>query len=138
MTLAVHRKGATRAFPPGHSELPQKYRETGQPVIIPGDMGRFSYLLVGSKKAMDETFGSSCHGAGRLMSRHRAVKEAKGRSIEKELTSSGILVRAASKRTIMEEMPEAYKDISLVVEAIEGASISRKVARTRPLLVIKG
>ncbi len=138
MTLAVHRKGATRAFPPGHSELPPKYRETGQPVIIPGDMGRFSYLLVGSKRAMDETFGSSCHGAGRLMSRHKAVKEAKGRSIEKELASFGILVRSASRRTVTEEMPEAYKNVSLVVETIVGASISRKVARMRPLLVIKG
>ncbi len=138
MTLAVHRKGATRAFPPGHSELPARYRPTGQPVIIPGDMGRYSYLLVGTKRAMEETFGSSCHGAGRLMSRHKAVKEARGRSIEKELKAVGILVRSASRKTVMEEMPEAYKDVSLVVESIEGAGISRKVARMRPLLVIKG
>ncbi len=138
VTLAVHRKGATRAFPPGHRELPEKYRKTGQPVIIPGDMGRYSYLLVGTERAMEETFGSSCHGAGRLMSRHKAIKAAKGRSIERELQKEGILVRSASRRTVMEEMPEAYKDVSLVVESIEGAGISKKVARMRPLLVIKG
>jgi len=138
MVLAVHRKGATRAFPPGHHELPAKYKETGQPVIIPGDMGRYSYLLVGTKKSMEETFGSSCHGAGRLMSRHKAIKEAKGRSIENELRTQGILVRSASRKTVMEEMPDAYKDVSLVVESIEAAGISRKVARMRPLLVIKG
>ena len=136
--LAVHRKGATRAFPPGHQELPPRYRKTGQPVIIPGDMGRYSFLLVATPKAMEETFGSSCHGAGRLMSRHKAIKAARGRSIENELKREGILVRSASRKTVMEEMPEAYKDVSLVVEAIEGAGISRKVARMRPLLVIKG
>ncbi len=138
LTLAVHRKGATRAFPPGHPELPAKYRKTGQPVIIPGDMGRYSYLLVGTPRAMEETFGSSCHGAGRVMSRHKAIKAAKGRSIEAELKNMGILVKSASRKTVMEEMPEAYKDVSLVVESIEGAGISRKVARMRPLLVIKG
>ena len=136
--LAVHRKGATRAFPPGHQELPPRYRKTGQPVIIPGDMGRYSFLLVATPRAMEETFGSSCHGAGRLMSRHKAIKAARGRSIENELKREGILVRSASRKTVMEEMPEAYKDVSLVVEAIEGAGISRKVARMRPLLVIKG
>ncbi len=136
--LAVHRKGATRAFPLGHEELPPRYRKTGQPVIIPGDMGRYSFLLVATPKAMEETFGSSCHGAGRLMSRHKAIKAARGRSIENELKREGILVRSASRKTVMEEMPEAYKDVSLVVEAIEGAGISRKVARMRPLLVIKG
>jgi tRNA-splicing ligase RtcB len=138
LTLAVHRKGATRAFPPGHPELPAKYRKTGQPVIIPGDMGRYSYLLVGTPRAMEETFGSSGHGAGRVMSRHKAIKAAKGRSIEAELKNMGILVKSASRKTVMEEMPEAYKDVSLVVESIEGAGISRKVARMRPLLVIKG
>jgi len=138
LTLAVHRKGATRAFPPEHPELPVRYRKTGQPVIIPGDMGRYSYLLVGTPRAMEETFGSSCHGAGRVMSRHRAIKAARGRSIERELRNEGILVKSASRRTVMEEMPEAYKDVSLVVESIEGAGISRKVARMRPLLVIKG
>ncbi len=138
LTLAVHRKGATRAFPPGHPELPSRYRKTGQPVIIPGDMGRYSYLLVATARAMEETFGSSCHGAGRVMSRHKAIKAARGRSIESELRNVGILVKSASRKTVMEEMPEAYKDVSLVVEAIEGAGISRKVARMRPLLVIKG
>ena len=136
--LAIHRKGATRAFPPGHGELPPRYSKTGQPVIIPGDMGRYSFLLVATSRAMEETFGSSCHGAGRLMSRHRAIKAARGRSIEKELKKEGILVRSASRKTVMEEMPEAYKDVSLVVEAIEAAGISRKVARMRPILVIKG
>jgi len=136
--LAVHRKGATRAFPPGHPELPSKYRSIGQPVIIPGDMGRYSYLLVGTKEAMTETFGSSCHGAGRVLSRHKAINRARGRSITQELEKEGILVRAADKKTVKEEMPEAYKDVSMVVEAIAGAKISKKVARMKPIVVIKG
>jgi tRNA-splicing ligase RtcB len=136
--LAVHRKGATRAFPPGHPELPAKYRSIGQPVIIPGDMGTYSYLLVGTKEAMTETFGSSCHGAGRVLSRHKAIDRARGRSITQELEREGILVRAADKRTVKEEMPEAYKDVSMVVEAIAGAKISKKVARMKPIVVIKG
>ncbi len=136
--LAVHRKGATRAFPPGHPELPTKYRSIGQPVIIPGDMGRYSYLLVGTKQAMTETFGSSCHGAGRVLSRHKAINRARGRSITQELEREGILVRAADNKTVKEEMSEAYKDVSMVVEAIDGAGISRKVARMRPIVVIKG
>ncbi len=138
MILAVHRKGATRAFPPGHKELPGRYRSIGQPVIIPGDMGRYSYLLIGTKKAMEETFGSSCHGAGRVLSRHQAIRRAKHRSIERELARVGILVRSADRETVMEEMPEAYKDVSLVVDTIERAGISIKVAKMRPVVVIKG
>ena len=137
-TVAVHRKGATRAFPPNHPEIPDVYKEIGQPVLIPGDMGRYSYVLTGTERAMEESFGTSCHGAGRVLSRHKAIKKAKGRSIEKELKEKGIFVRSDSRRTIMEEMPEAYKDVSLVVDTIEKAGISVKVAKLRPLLVVKG
>lgn len=136
--VVVHRKGATRAFPPGHPEIPKKYEDIGQPVIIPGDMGRYSYLLTGVKEAMEETFGSSCHGAGRVLSRHQAIKTAQGRSIISELEKEGILVRASDKETVAEEMPEAYKDVSLVVDSIVGASISKKIARMKPVVVIKG
>ncbi len=136
--LCVHRKGATRAFPPHHPEVPAAYQETGQPVLIPGDMGRYSYLLVGTQKALEETFGSTCHGAGRILSRHQALKAAKGRSIEKELASQGIVVRGAGRGTVAEEIPEAYKDVEQVVEVVHGAGISRKVARLQPLGVIKG
>ncbi len=138
MELAVHRKGATRAFPPGHEELPQKYRKIGQPVVIPGDMGRCSYLLVGTLQAMEETFGSTCHGAGRRMSRHAAIRAARGRAIFRELEDRGILVRCAGRETIGEEMPEAYKDVSEVVNVVERAGIARRVARLRPLAVVKG
>jgi tRNA-splicing ligase RtcB len=137
-TVCVHRKGATRAFPPGHPETPQAYKETGQPVLIPGDMGRYSYVLVGTQKALEETFGSTCHGAGREMSRHAALKAAKGRDIVKELAKQGIIVRGAGKRTVDEEISEAYKDVSDVVEVTHGAGISKKVAKLRPLGVIKG
>ncbi len=136
--LCVHRKGATRAFPPGHPELPPAYRETGQPVLIPGDMGRGSFVLVGTRKALAETFGSTCHGAGRQLSRHQAKKAARGRSIEKELAARGIIVRGAGRATIAEEIPEAYKDVEEVVEVAHAAGISRKVARLRPLGVMKG
>ena len=136
--LCVHRKGATRAFPPGHADIPSDYREVGQPVLIPGDMGRYSYVLVGTEKAYTETFGSTCHGAGRLMSRHQAKKVAKGRSIERELAAQGIIVRGASRGTLVEEIPEAYKDVSDVVNVVHEAGISKKVARLRPLGVIKG
>ena len=136
--LAVHRKGATRVFPPEHSELPSQYKKTGQPVLIPGDMGRYSFVLVGTKKAMEESFGSSCHGAGRILSRHKAIKNAKGRSIESELKQKGVSVKASGKKTIKEEMPEAYKDVSMIVDAIELAGISKKVAKLKPFLVIKG
>jgi tRNA-splicing ligase RtcB len=138
MKLIVHRKGATRAFPPGHPELPDIYRHIGQPVLIPGDMGRVSFVLLGTEKAMQETFGSTCHGAGRVMSRHQAIKRAKGRAIWREMEDKGIIVRAAGRGTLAEEMSEAYKDISNVVDVVHHAGISKKVARLRPLGVIKG
>lgn len=136
--LVVHRKGATRAFPPGHPELPAVYRKFGQPVLIPGDMGRASFVLLGTEKAMQETFGSTCHGAGRTMSRHQALKKAKGRAIWRELEDKGIYVRSAGRGTLAEEMSEAYKDISDVVNVVHAAGISKKVARLRPLGVVKG
>jgi tRNA-splicing ligase RtcB len=138
LKLCVHRKGATRAFPPGHDEIPKEYRGVGQPVLIPGDMGRCSYVLVGTEKAFMETFGSTCHGAGRLMSRHQAMKASRGRSISRELEARGIIVRGASKATLVEEIPEAYKDVNNVVNVVQGAGISRKVVRLRPLGVVKG
>jgi tRNA-splicing ligase RtcB len=136
--LCIHRKGATRAFPPGHPEVPEAYRATGQPVLIPGDMGRYSYVLVGTERALTETFGSTCHGAGRKMSRHMAKKAAKGRSIVKELAEKGIVVRGAGRATIDEEISEAYKDVAGVVEVVHNAGIAKKVARLKPLGVIKG
>ena len=136
-TLCVHRKGATRAFPPGHAELPEKYKKTGQPVIIPGDMGRNSYLLAGTEKAQ-ETFYSTCHGAGRLMSRSAAIKAGRGRSISRELEDKGIIVKSSGRETLAEEMPEAYKDVNEVVGVVQGAGISKRVCRMRPMGVIKG
>jgi tRNA-splicing ligase RtcB len=136
--VLVHRKGATRAFGPGIEELPERYRSVGQPVLVPGDMGRYSFVLVGTEGAMRETFGSSAHGAGRKMSRKKAKKAAKGRNLVREMGEMGILVRAASRATVDEEMSEAYKDAADVVETTHGAGIGRKVARLRPLIVIKG
>jgi len=136
-TLCVHRKGATRAFGPGHPELSEKYRKTGQPVIIPGDMGRNSYLLVGTKKA-EETFFSTCHGAGRVMSRSAAIRAGRGRSISRELEDKGIIVKSSGRETLAEEMPEAYKDVNEVVNVVHGAGISKRVCRMKPLGVIKG
>ena len=136
--LCVHRKGATRAFPPNHPEIPADYRSVGQPVLIPGDMGRCSYVLVGTERAMEETFGSTCHGAGRVMSRHQAMKAAKGRAITRELEDKGIMVRGASRETITEEIPEAYKDVNDVVNVVHHAGISRKVVKLIPMGVIKG
>ena len=136
--LVVHRKGATRAFPPEHPELPPAYRAIGQPVLIPGDMGRYSYVLVGTAGAMRETFGSTCHGAGRLLSRTAAVRAARGRSIGAELAGRGIIARASGRESLAEEMPEAYKDVRNVVEVVERAGLSRVVARLRPLGVVKG
>jgi len=137
-TLCVHRKGATRSFPPGHPSLCALYQHTGQPVIVPGDMGTASYVLAGTEKAMAETFGSTCHGAGRAMSRSAAQKAGKGRSIHRELENKGILVRWSGKSTLLEEMPDAYKDVSQVVDVVHGAGISRKVARLMPIAVVKG
>jgi len=136
--VCVHRKGATRALPPGHPLVPGRYQQVGQPVLIPGDMGRYSYVLVGTEKAMDETFGSTCHGAGRQMSRRQARKTAGNRNITAELANEGIVVRGESSRTVREEISEAYKDVADVVDAVEGAGISKTVAQLRPLGVIKG
>jgi len=136
--VLVHRKGATRAFGPGIEELPERYRLVGQPVLVPGDMGRYSFVLVGTEGAMHETFGSSAHGAGRKMSRKKAKKAAKGRNLVREMGEMGILVRAVSRATVDEEMSEAYKDAAEVVETTHGAGIGRKVARLRPLIVVKG
>lgn len=134
----VHRKGATRSFAPGHPDVPETYRDVGQPILIPGDMGRASYVLAGTDKAMEETFGSTCHGAGRVLSRKAAKKASKGRSINRELENKGILVRWTGRSTLAEEMPEAYKDVSQVVEVVHRAGISKKVAKLRPIGVIKG
>ncbi len=138
MKVCVHRKGATRAFPPHHPDIPDDYKEVGQPVLIPGDMGRYSYVLVGTEQAMAETYGSTCHGAGRVMSRKQAMKVSQGRAIVRELEDQGIIIRSAGKATVREEIPEAYKDVSQVVEVVYGAGISRKVVRLRPMGVIKG
>lgn len=137
-TIFVHRKGATRAFPAQHPQVPDIYREVGQPVLIPGDMGTNSYVMVGAKKAMEETWGSTCHGAGRVLSRAAAKKAAHGRSPEKELEEKGILIMAKGRGTIAEEMPEAYKDVDRVVDIVEKAGLSKKVVKMRPLAVIKG
>ncbi len=136
-TLCIHRKGATRAFGPGHPELPPRYKEIGQPVIIPGDMGTNSYLLVGTEKA-EETFYSTAHGAGRVMSRHQAIRISYGKSISRELEEKGIIVMASGRKTLAEEMPEAYKDVNEVVDVVQRAGISKKVCRMRPLGVVKG
>ena len=137
-TLCVHRKGATRAFGPGHPALPQKYHKTGQPVIIPGDMGRNSYLLVGTQKAMDETFGTTCHGAGRLKSRHEAKKTVEYHQLLKELEAKGIVLMASGHGTVVEEAPSAYKDVNDVVDVVHHAGLARRVCRMRPMGVIKG
>jgi tRNA-splicing ligase RtcB len=136
--LCVHRKGATRAFAPGHPQTPAAYRQVGQPVLIPGDMGRYSFVLVGTAGAFAETFGSTCHGAGRLLSRHAAKKLARGHNVEAELAARGILVRAAGRATVAEEIPEAYKDVAEVVDSVARAGVGRIVARLRPLAVVKG
>ncbi len=136
--LCVHRKGATRAFAAGRSELPPRYRDLGQPVLIPGDMGRSSYVLLGRPAAMEQTFGSACHGAGRVLSRHQALKQGRGRDLVAEMHRRGVLVLAAGRRTIAEEMPEAYKDVSQVVDAVDLAGLASRVVRLRPLGVVKG
>jgi tRNA-splicing ligase RtcB len=136
--VCVHRKGATRAFPAGHPEVAEPHRAIGQPVLLPGDMGRASYVLVGQPGSMALTFGTTAHGAGRRMSRHAAVKAAKGRRIDREIEARGITVRAHDLRSLAEEMPEAYKDIESVVEVLEGAGLAKRVARFRPLGVVKG
>jgi tRNA-splicing ligase RtcB len=136
--VCVHRKGATRAFGPGHPDVCERYRAVGQPILIPGDMGTASFVLAGTQTAMQETFGSTSHGAGRVLSRNAAKQRARGRSIARELEDKGILVRWTGRSTMSEEMPEAYKDVAQVVAVVHGAGISRKVARLRPLAVVKG
>jgi tRNA-splicing ligase RtcB len=136
--LCVHRKGATRSLPPKHPLLPGIYYYTGQPVLIPGDMGTYSYVLAGTQGAVEQSFGSSCHGAGRSLSRSKAIKASKGRSIHRELEDKGIFVQSRGKQTLREEIPEAYKDVSQVVEVIHKTGLAKKIARLRPLGVIKG
>lgn len=136
--VLVHRKGATRAYPPGHREIPLAYREVGQPVLIPGSMGTASWVLVGAEGAMRETFGSVCHGAGRLLSRTAAKKGRNAQEVKKKLEEMGILVRSETRDGILEEIPEAYKDVDEVIEVVHSAGLARKVARLRPMGVIKG
>jgi tRNA-splicing ligase RtcB len=138
MRLCVHRKGATRSFPAGHTDVPERYRDVGQPVIVPGDMGTASYILKGSEKAMTESFGSTCHGAGRVMGRRAAKKAIRGDELKRRLEAKGITVRAGRTSALAEEAPEVYKDIDTVVEICHQAGLSYKVARLRPLGVIKG
>jgi tRNA-splicing ligase RtcB len=138
MELCVHRKGATRSFPPGHQALPVCYRKVGQPVLIPGDMGTGSYVMVGTQKAYEETFGSTCHGAGRVMSRAQATKASAGRSVAREMADRGVLVMATGRGTLKEEIPEAYKKLDDVVDVVHHAGLSRKVARLRAVGCIKG
>ncbi|MBM3208655.1 MAG: RtcB family protein, partial [Chlamydiae bacterium] len=134
--LCVHRKGATRAFGPNHPELLESYKKTGQPVLVPGDMGRASYLLAGLGNPL--TFSSSCHGAGRARSRIKSLKEWANRDTVEYMREQGVIVKASSPKTIAEEMPDAYKDVDLVVDATEQAGLAKKVARLKPYLVLKG
>jgi tRNA-splicing ligase RtcB (3'-phosphate/5'-hydroxy nucleic acid ligase) len=136
--VLVHRKGATRAFPAGREEVPERYRRFGQPVLIPGDMGTASYVLVGLPTSLERSFGSSCHGAGRLLSRHAAVRRFRYEEVTRKLSEQGIVVRAASREGVTEEAPGAYKDVEEVVRVAEGAGLTRRVARLRPLGVVKG
>lgn len=136
--VLVHRKGATRAFPAGREELPEVYRQTGQPVIIPGDMGRASYILVGTELALRETFGSVCHGAGRVMSRTAARKGKQSKDVIEELLSKGVVARASTREGLTEEVPEAYKSVDQVVDVVHNAGLARRVARIKPVGVVKG
>ena len=138
MRVCVHRKGATRAFGPGHEEIPVDYRAVGQPVLVPGSMGTASYVLAGTAGAMRQTFGSTCHGAGRMMSRTAARKRVRGDVLKRQLVQQGICVQAGSMRGLAEEAPDAYKPVEAVIEAVEGAGIAQAVARLEPLAVIKG
>ncbi len=136
--VLVHRKGATRAFPPGHRDVPADFRRIGQPVLIPGSMGTASWILVGAQGAMEETFGSVCHGAGRLLSRTAARTGRNARAIQQQLEEKGILVRSESRDGILEEVPEAYKNVDEVIDVVDQAGLARKVARLRPMGVVKG
>jgi tRNA-splicing ligase RtcB len=136
--VLVHRKGATRAFPPHHPEIPPEYRAAGQPVLVPGSMGTASWVLAGAAGSMRETFGSVCHGAGRMLSRHAAKAGRNARDVQQQLERQGILVRSETRDGIVEEVPEAYKDVDEVIEVVHAAGLARKVARLRPMGVIKG
>ncbi len=136
--LFVHRKGATRAFGPAHADLPASLRDAGQPVLIGGTMGTASYILAGTQESMGLAFGSACHGAGRSMSRHQALRQWRGREVIDQLAARGILIRSASYRGVAEEAPGAYKDVTEVVDAAQGARLARKVARLEPLVCVKG
>ncbi|HEX2988509.1 MAG TPA: RtcB family protein [Chloroflexota bacterium] len=136
--LCIHRKGATRAFPPGHPDLPARYRSVGQPVLIPGDMGRYSYLAAGTQRAMEESFGSTCHGAGRVMSRGEAKRTMSAQQLLSQLAAGGVQVQTADRGTLVEEAPQAYKDVEEVVHVVAGAGLVKKVARMRPMGVVKG
>lgn len=137
-TLLVHRKGATRAFPPHHPLIPVDYQFTGQPVLIGGTMGTCSYVLAGTQKGMDETFGSTCHGAGRAQSRNKSRRNLSYEEVLAQLASQGISIRVASPKLVMEEAPESYKDVSAVVDTCHEAGISKKVVKLRPIAVVKG
>jgi tRNA-splicing ligase RtcB len=136
--LCVHRKGATRAFPPGNPEIPEAYQEVGQPVFIPGSMGTASFVLAGREGSMERSFGTTCHGAGRRLSRTAVRKQVEGAALRKRLEAQGITVRSASARGLAEEAPEAYKDVERVVEVVERAGLAARVARLRPIGVLKG
>lgn len=138
LTVCVHRKGATRAFPPGHADVPEKYKGIGQPVLVPGDMGRYSYIAVGTEQAMAETWGSTCHGAGRVQSRGAAKRMLQGVDVAQRLAERGIYVRAQNRGVLAEEASEAYKDVAQVIDVLHQAGISRKVCRMRPIGVVKG
>jgi tRNA-splicing ligase RtcB (3'-phosphate/5'-hydroxy nucleic acid ligase) len=136
--VCVHRKGATRAFGPGAPGLPEEYAAIGQPVLVPGSMGTESWVLVGTQGSMERSLGSSCHGAGRVMSRSAARRKVRGNELKQDLEADGIHVRAGSLAGLAEEAPEAYKDVSQVIKTVAGAGIARKVARLRPVAVVKG
>jgi len=138
MRVCVHRKGATRAFGPGFAGLPAEYRDLGQPVLVPGSMGTASWVLLGTEESMRRSFGSSCHGAGRVMSRHEAKRSVRGDQLRRELEGRGIRIRAGSMPGLAEEAPQAYKQVDAVVEVVTQAGIARKVARLTPVIVIKG
>ena len=136
--VCVHRKGATRAFPAGHKDTPKRYKEVGQPVLVPGDMGRCSFVAVGTERAMSETFGSTCHGAGRILSRGAAKRSIRGGDVIRELESRGIFVKAENVSSLAEEASQAYKDVTEVINVVHQAGISRKIAMAIPMGVIKG
>jgi tRNA-splicing ligase RtcB len=136
--VLVHRKGATRAFPPGHREIPRDYQPTGQPVFIPGSMGTASYVMVGASESESRSWASACHGAGRLLSRSAAKREVSGAALRRQLESEGIVVRSPSNAGLAEEAPIAYKDVETVVDVVERAGLARRVARLRPIGVVKG